>query len=85
MKISGKNFTSLKTVCRETKLKEFQYKLIHRIVVTKKELYRYGIKGDDEYIYCDEKDSIDHLLEIVKTNTLLCTELITVSLNIDVK
>ena len=33
-----KIFTSLKTVCRETKLKEFQYKLIHRIVVTKKEL-----------------------------------------------
>ena len=45
-----KKFTFLKTVCRETKLKEFQYKLIHRIVVTKKELYRYGIKKDDEYI-----------------------------------
>ena len=33
-----KIFTSLKTICRETKLKEFQYKLIHWIVVTKKEL-----------------------------------------------
>ena len=55
-----KIFTSLKTVCRETKLKEFQYKLIHRIVVTKKELYRYGIKEDDECIYCGEKDSINH-------------------------
>ena len=55
-----KIFTSLKTVCRETKLKEFQYKLIHRIVVTKKELHRYGIKEDDECIYCGEKDSIDH-------------------------
>ena len=58
----GKIFTSLKTVCRETKLKEFQYKLIHRIVVTKKawELYRCGIKEDDECIYCREKDSIVH-------------------------
>ena len=55
-----KIFTSLKTVCRETKLKEFQYKLIHRIVVTKKELYRYGIKEDDECIYCGDKDSINH-------------------------
>ena len=55
-----KIFTSLKTVCRETKLKEFQYKLIHRIVVTKKELYRYRIKEDDECIYCGEKDSINH-------------------------
>ena len=56
----GKIFTSLKTVCRETKLKEFQYKFIHRIVVTKKELYRNGINEDDECIYCGEKDSIDH-------------------------
>ena len=56
-----KIFTSLKTVCRETKLKEFQYiKLIHRIVVTNRELYRYGIKEDDECIYCGEKDSIDY-------------------------
>ena len=55
-----KIFTSQKTICRETKLKEFQYKLIHRIVVTKKELYRCGIKEDDECIYCGEKDSIDH-------------------------
>ena len=56
-----KIFTSLKTVFRETKLKEFQYKLIHRIGVTKKELYnRYGIKEEDECVYCGEKDSIDH-------------------------
>ena len=52
--------TSLKSICKETKLKEFQFKLIHRIVVTKKELHRYGIKADDECLYCGEKDSIDH-------------------------
>ena len=46
--------------CKETKLKEFQFKLIHRIVVTKKELHRYGIKADDECLYCGEKDSIEH-------------------------
>jgi len=55
-----KIFTSLKTICRETKLKEFQYKLIHQIVVTKKELYRYGIKEDGKCQNCGEKDSIDH-------------------------
>ena len=55
-----KNFTSLKSIYKETKLKEFQFKLIHRIVVTKKELHRYGIKTDDECLYCGEKDSIDH-------------------------
>ena len=45
---------------KETKLKEFQFKLIHRIVVTKKELHRYGVKADDECLYCGEKDSIEH-------------------------
>ena len=34
---------------------------IHRIVVTKKELFRYGIKTDDECLYCGEHDSIDHI------------------------
>ena len=57
----GKKFSPpVKSVCKETKLKEFQFKLIHRIVVTKKELHRYGIKTDDECLYCGEKDSIDH-------------------------
>ena len=58
--LEKKIFTSLKNTCRETKLKEFQFKLIHRIVVTKKELFRYGIKTDDECLYCGEHDSIDH-------------------------
>jgi len=55
-----KIFTSLKSICKETKLKEFQFKLIHRIVVAKKELHRYGIKADDDCLYCGERDSIDH-------------------------
>ena len=53
-------FTSLKYTCKETKLKEFQFNLIHRIVVTKKELFRYGIKTDDECLYCGEHNSVDH-------------------------
>ena len=53
-------FTSLKSICKETKLKEFQFKLMHRIVVTKKELHRYGIKADDECLHCGEKNSIYH-------------------------
>ena len=32
----SKIFKLLKTTCKETKLKEFQFKVIHRIVVTKK-------------------------------------------------
>ncbi len=54
-----KIFTSLKNICKETKLKQFQFKLIQIIVVTKKELFRYGIKTEDECLYCGEHDSID--------------------------
>ena len=55
-----KFFKSLRKVCKETKPKEFQFKLIHRIVVTKRELFKYGIKADDECCFCGDKDSIDH-------------------------
>ena len=41
-----KIFKSLKNICTETKLKEFQFKLIHRTIVTKKELFRFGIKAE---------------------------------------
>ena len=56
----GKIFKSLRTICKETKLREFQYKFIHRTVVTKGELFKYGIKPDDECCFCGEKDSLDH-------------------------
>ena len=56
----GKIFESLKNICKETKLKEFQFKLIHRIIVTNKELFRFGIKPDDKCLYCGDKDSIEH-------------------------
>ena len=57
---------------KENKLKEFQFKLIHRIVITKKELFRYGINTDSDCIYCGEPDSINHTYidcEFTKTFT----------------
>ena len=54
-----KIFKSLKNICKETKLKEFQFKLIHRTIVTKKELFRFGIKADDERLFFGDKDSIE--------------------------
>ena len=33
-----------------------------RIIPTKRELYLYGIKTDDDCMYCKERDSIDHTL-----------------------
>ena len=55
-----KIFKITRKLCKETKLKEFLFKFIHRIVVTKRELFKYGIKSDDECYFYGENDSIDH-------------------------
>ncbi|RMX55305.1 hypothetical protein pdam_00025138, partial [Pocillopora damicornis] len=44
----SKIFKSLKSICKDTKLVEFQFKLIHRTIVTNRELFRFGIKPDEE-------------------------------------
>ena len=53
-------FEMASKTCKENKSKEFQFKFIHRIVTTKKELCRYRISTDSECIYCGEPDSINH-------------------------
>ena len=53
-------FKSIRELCKETKLKEFHVKFIHRIVVTKKEMFKYGIKTDNKCCFCGEKESINH-------------------------
>ena len=53
-------FKLAKQICRENKLKEFHYKFLHRIIVTKKELCRFGIKQDSDCLYCGNEDSIEH-------------------------
>ena len=42
-------FKSARKICKENKLREFQFKFLHRIVVTKKELFRFGIKQYKQY------------------------------------
>ena len=68
--IRGKVFKSLRKVCKETKLKEFQFELIHRIIVTKRELFKYGIKADDECCFCGDKRTLSttRLLIALSTN-----------------
>ena len=38
------SFTCVKSICSDNKLKEFYFKLLHRTVVTKKELFIFGIE-----------------------------------------
>jgi len=53
-------FGRVKNVCRDTKLREFYFKLLHRIVVTKKELLPFGLAEDTKCPYCEMNDSIFH-------------------------
>ena len=53
-------FTLGRKSCKENKLREFNFKFIHRIIVSRKELFRFKIKDDGNFIYCGEADSIDH-------------------------
>ena len=53
-------FNRVKNVCKDNKLKEFYFKLLHRIVETKKELSFYGMESDMLCLLCQESDSISH-------------------------
>ena len=53
-------FKSVEKTSRENKVREFHFKFIHRIVMTKKELFRFNIKPGSNCIYCGDLDSIDH-------------------------
>ena len=53
-------FKSIPKLCQEQKLREFQFKFIHRIVVTRKKLFKFRIKPNSDCIYCGEEDSIEH-------------------------
>ena len=60
MRMPGKKFSPPQRASARRQNWKNLFKLIHRIVVTEKELHRYGIKADDQCLYCGEKDSIDH-------------------------
>ena len=53
-------FTQISQVCKGKKLREFNFKLLPRIIVNSKELHTYGIQTNSKYVYCDEPDSILH-------------------------
>ena len=56
-------FNRVNNVCKNNKLKEFYFKLLHRIVVTKKELSFYGMGSDMLCSLCQEPDSISHTFQ----------------------
>ena len=61
-----KIFRSIRETCQENKLREFHFKFIQRIIVTRKELFRFKIKEDSDCIYRGEADSIDQCFSLRK-------------------
>ena len=58
--IGRQNSITLEKICHENRLREFNFKLLHRLTVTKKELCIYGLNDENNCPYCKEPDSILH-------------------------
>ena len=69
-------FSRVKNVCKDTKLKEFYFKLLHRIVVTKKELFLFGMEDNSKCQYCEMNDSIIHTIHNCNWSQLFFSEVI---------
>ena len=69
-------FDRVKVICKENQLREFYFKLIHRIVATKKELALYGIKDNNICFYCGEPDSVLHTFQNCRTTTSFHNQLL---------
>ena len=48
-------------ITRDNKLRQFHFKLLHRIVVTNKKLKRFVITDCIKCVMCSEDDSIEHV------------------------
>ena len=61
-------------ITRDNKLRQFYFKLLHRILVTNKELKCYGITDCVKCVMCGENDSIEHAFLECQSFLKLCNE-----------
>ena len=54
------NFAKIYQITKDNKLKKFLFKILHRIIITKKELKRLNNATDDHCNLCSRTDSIMH-------------------------
>ena len=54
------NFTKIYQNTKDNKLREFLFKILHRIIITKKELKKFNTASDDHCNLCSRTDSIMH-------------------------
>ena len=66
-----RNFTSLYRLTISTKLRDFQYRLLHKRLPSNRELFRWKIKPTEKCDFCQDTDSIEHTLyECNKINSI---------------
>ena len=62
VKIFVKSFKNVNMLTINTKLRDFQYRLLHKRVPTNRELARWNIKNSSRCELCNEEDNIEHTL-----------------------
>ena len=45
---------------KDNKLRQFLFRLLHRIIMTKEELFKFRLVEDEECTLCFQPDSIEH-------------------------
>ena len=53
-------FRAIYKLTRDNKLRQFCFRLLQRITVTKRELKRFNLASDDKCTFCSNPDSIEH-------------------------
>ena len=56
----GKHFSLIYKSTKDNKLRQFSFRLLHRIIMTKKELFKFRLDEDEMYTLCHRPDSIEH-------------------------
>ena len=55
-----RTFNRIFQITKDNKLRQFLNKILHRIIITKKELKQFNIAADDHCNFCNRPDSILH-------------------------
>ena len=61
-------------ITRDNKLRQFYFKILHRIVATNKELKCFGITDCMKWVMCSENDSFEHAFFECQSFKKLCDE-----------
>ena len=53
-------FVNIYKSSKDNKLRQFTFRVVHRIITTKKELLKYKLASDDKCPFCLNPDSVEH-------------------------